>query len=303
MSFADAYFSRCDAFHSFIKWKAGSESFIVTNATGEAPFLEKEDILDLHVPLDGPPCSWTYIYASASGQAMLHATFSKEYHHIDPSLSGPIVLRVTSRIASYMPLTLHQAGDGNHFGGYWVNTARIEATNQLEDRDKVYLVPGTQIDVILHGGPERWDKDVEFVDRVEIFDEEHAHDNGVDVHLISSSHGSLYRLLCQTLGTYVSFCAVSWIALNEFQLKSIYCYLFLTNMVYQSRVMICCFLWFLPIQRLVFKRGNLVGDDHPLPTLVEASLSLACSLPSSIVVIVDEPGKCCLYWVDVKYDI
>ncbi|TYI63709.1 hypothetical protein E1A91_D09G035200v1 [Gossypium mustelinum] len=239
----DAYFSRCDAFHSFIKWKAGSESFIVTNATGEAPVLEKEDNLELHVPVDGPPCSWTYIYASASGQAMLHATFSKEYHHIDPSLSGPIVLRATSRIASYMPLTLHQAGDGNRFGGYWVNTARIEATNQLEDRDKVYLVPGTQVDVILHGGPERWGKGVEFVQKVEIFDEEHAHDNGVDVHLISSSHGSLYRLLCQTLGTY----------------------------------------------RLVFKRGNLVGDDHPLPTLVEASLSLACSLPSSVVVIVDEP--------------
>ncbi|TYI08950.1 hypothetical protein ES332_A09G036900v1 [Gossypium tomentosum] len=239
----DAYFSRCDAFHSFIKWKAGSESFIVTNATGEAPVLQKEDNLELHVPVDGPPCSWTYIYASASGQAMLHATFSKEYHHIDPSLSGPIVLRATSRIASYMPLTLHQAGDGNQFGGYWVNTARIEATNKLEDRDKVYLVPRTQVDVILHGGPERWDKGVEFVQRVEIFDEEHTHDNGVDVHLISSSDGSLYRLLCQTLGTY----------------------------------------------RLVFKRGNLVGDDHSLPALVEASLSLACSLPSSIVVIVDEP--------------
>ncbi|KAK8335185.1 hypothetical protein V6Z12_A09G036600 [Gossypium hirsutum] len=239
----DAYFSRCDAFHSFIKWKAGSESFIVTNATGEAPVLQKEDNLELHVPVDGPPCSWTYIYASASGQAMLHATFSKEYHHIDPSLSGPIVLGATSRIASYMPLTLHQAGDGNQFGGYWVNTARIETTNKLEDRDKVYLVPGTQVDVILHGGPERWDKGVEFVQRVEIFDEEHTHDNGVDVHLISSSDGSLYRLLCQTLGTY----------------------------------------------RLVFKRGNLVGDDHSLPALVEASLSLACSLPSSIVVIVDEP--------------
>nr|KJB33844.1 hypothetical protein B456_006G033800 [Gossypium raimondii] len=212
--------SSFDSFN-YDEWKAGSESFIVTNATGEAPVLEKEDNLELHVPVDGPPCSWTYIYASASGQAMLHATFSKEYHHIDPSLSGPIVLRATSRIASYMPLTLHQAGDGNRFGGYWVNTARIEATNQLEDRDKVYLVPGTQVDVILHGGPERWDKGVEFVQKVEIFDEEHAHDNGVDVHLISSSHGSLYRLLCQTLGTYVSFCAVSWMAFYEFQLKSI----------------------------------------------------------------------------------
>ncbi|KAK8586935.1 hypothetical protein V6N12_021454 [Hibiscus sabdariffa] len=238
-----AYFSRCDAFHSFIKWKVGSESFIVTNGTGDTSVLEKKDNLELHVPVDGPPCSWTYIYASASGQAMLHATFSKEYYHFDPSSSGPNVLRATSRIASYRPLTLHQAGDGNQFGGYWVNTAGVEAGNQLEDQDKVYLVPGTQLDVILHGGPERWDEGVDFVETVEIFDEKHAHDNGVLVHQISSSCGSLYRLLCQTLGTF----------------------------------------------KLVFKRGNLVGDYHPLPTLVEASMSLSCSLPSSIAVIVDEP--------------
>ncbi|XVF14043.1 hypothetical protein REPUB_Repub09cG0022600 [Reevesia pubescens] len=238
-----AYFSRCDAFHSFIKWKAGSESFIVANATGEAPVIEKQENLELHVPVDGPPCSWTYVYASASGQAILHATFSKGYHHFDLSYSGPIVLKATSRIAAYKPLTLHQAVDGNQFGGYWVNTAETEAANQLEDQDKLYLVPGTQLDVMLRGGPERWDKGVEFNETVEIIYEEHAQDNGVLVHQISSSHGSLYRVLCQTLGTY----------------------------------------------KLVFKRGNLVGDDHPLPAIAEVTLSLACSLPSSIVVIVDEP--------------
>ncbi|XP_007031576.2 PREDICTED: nuclear pore complex protein GP210 [Theobroma cacao] len=237
------YFSRCDAFHSFIKWKAGSESFIVTNATREVPVFEKQEILELHAPVYGPPCSWTYVYASASGQAMLHAAFSKEFHHFDPSFSGPIVLKATSRIAAYQPLTLHQAGDGNHFGGYWVNTAGSEAANQLENLDKLYLVPGTHLDVVLHGGPERWDKGVDFRETVEIFDEERAHDNGVHMHQISSSHGILYRILCQTMGTY----------------------------------------------NLVFKRGNLIGDDHPLPAVAEVSLSLACSLPSSIVVIVDEP--------------
>ncbi|XVF57995.1 hypothetical protein PTKIN_Ptkin07bG0027000 [Pterospermum kingtungense] len=238
-----AYFSRCDAFHSFIKWKAGSESFTVTNATGEAPVFEKQENLELHVTVDGPPCSWTYVYASAAGQAILHATFSKEYHHFDPSFSGPVVLKASSRIAAYRPLTLHQAGDGNQFGGYWVNTAGAEAANQLEDQDKLHLVPGTLLDVMLHGGPERWDKSVDFMETVEIFNGEQAHDNGVHMHQISSSHGSSYRVLCQTLGTY----------------------------------------------KLVFKRGNLVGDDHPLPEIAEVSLSLACSLPSSIVVIVDEP--------------
>lgn len=43
-------------------------------------------------------------------------------------------------------------------------------------------------------------------------------------------------------------------------------------------------------QKLVFKRGNLVGDDHPLPAVAEVSLSLTCSFPSSIALLVDEPG-------------
>lgn len=220
LPFAGVYFSRCDAFHSFIKWKAGSESFIVTNATREVPVFEKQEILELHAPVYGPPCSWTYVYASASGQAMLHAAFSKEFHHLDPTFSGPIVLKATSRIAAYQPLTLHQAGDGNHFGGYWVNTAGSEAANQLENLEKLYLVPGTHLDVVLHGGPEWWDKGVDFMETVEIFDEERAHDNGVHMHQISSSHGILYRILCRTMGTYVSYCTISWKALYEFQLKS-----------------------------------------------------------------------------------
>lgn len=153
---------------------------------------------------------------------MLHATFSKEYHHFDNSFSGPIVFKATSRIAAYRPLTLHQAGDGNQFGGYWVNTAGAEADNQLEDQDKLYLVPGTQLDVMLHGGPERWDKGVDFMETVEIFYEEHAHDNGVQMHQISSSYGSLYRVSCRTLGTYVCFCTISWKSLSEFQLKFIH---------------------------------------------------------------------------------
>lgn len=44
------------------------------------------------------------------------------------------------------------------------------------------------------------------------------------------------------------------------------------------------------IQKLVFQRGNLVGLDHPLPAVAEAFLFVQCSLPSSVVLIVDEPG-------------
>lgn len=44
------------------------------------------------------------------------------------------------------------------------------------------------------------------------------------------------------------------------------------------------------IQKLLFSRGNMVGMDHPLPAVAEAFLSVQCSLPSSVVLIVDEPG-------------
>jgi nuclear pore complex protein Nup210 len=44
-------------------------------------------------------------------------------------------------------------------------------------------------------------------------------------------------------------------------------------------------------QDLVFKRGNLVVDDHSLPAIAEVALSLTCSFPSSIALIVDEPGE------------
>ncbi|CAK7329274.1 unnamed protein product [Dovyalis caffra] len=44
------------------------------------------------------------------------------------------------------------------------------------------------------------------------------------------------------------------------------------------------------MQDLVSKQGDLVGGDHPLPAIAEVALSLTCSFPSSIALIVDEPG-------------
>lgn len=50
------------------------------------------------------------------------------------------------------------------------------------------------------------------------------------------------------------------------------------------------YFWFKMTQELVFKRGNLVGDDHPVPAIAEVLLLVSCSHPSSIVLIADEPG-------------
>lgn len=53
-------------------------------------------------------------------------------------------------------------------------------------------------------------------------------------------------------------------------------------------------------QQLVFKRGNAVGDNHPLPVIAEVTLSLTCRLPSSIALIVDEPGKDFVFFANVQ---
>lgn len=239
-----SHFYRCDAFDSFIKWKAGSESFIVVNDTGETPKVQNIIDDDVKAVVNGPTCSWTYVYAAGSGQTMLHAALPKEYHHFDPFSHGTTALKASSRIAAFPPLVLHQVGDGNHFGGYWFDFGQVEADGHLESLDNLYLVPGTYVDVMLLGGPERWDGDVDFIETVEWLDKETA--NLKDQNLVQqlpSSYRSLYRVSCQLLGTF----------------------------------------------DLVFKRGNLVGVDHILPAIGEASLSVMCLFPSSIVLIADEP--------------
>lgn len=238
-----AFFSKCDAFRSLIKWKAGSEFFIVTNASRDTSIFSKPESVEIDIRGYGPPCSWTDVYASGSGQAMLHATFSKEYHHFDHYFTGPVILKATARIAAYPPLVLHQAGDGNKFGGYWFDLVNEKAKKQLENMEKLFLAPGTHLDVALYGGPERWGEDVKFIETVETIGEELVHDKGVNVYGISNYNGSLYRIFCQQLGSY----------------------------------------------KLGFKRGNLVGNDHPLPSVAEVSLYLSCSIPSSVVLVVDEP--------------
>ncbi|KAL5860539.1 hypothetical protein ACOSQ4_001835 [Xanthoceras sorbifolium] len=239
-----AYFYKCDAFSSLVNWKSGSESFIVVNATGKMPFSENLETAQRHTSVHGPPCSWRHLYASGPGRTMLHATLSKESQHFDHSFHGPIVLKASLRIAAYSPLMVHQAGDGSQFGGYWFNLGQAETGNQLVNLDELYLAPGTNMDVSLVGGPEPWDGGVDYIETYEISNDRHAHaKEGIHVHLISGSSGSLYEILCQELGTF----------------------------------------------NLVFKRGNLVGDDHPLPTISEVSLSLTCSFPSSIALLVDEP--------------
>ncbi|CAN6929466.1 unnamed protein product [Brassica oleracea] len=231
-----ASFSRCDAFNSLIKWKTGSDSFVIVNATAEMMMLE-----ELRSTESSPPCSRAYIYTSSPGRTVLQATLAKEFHYFDKSLSESIDLKATLSIGAYLPLTIRQDSDGNHHGGYWFDKTQEETDIGVSN---LYLVPGTYVDVMLLGGPERWDDNVEFTETVtKVNEDEEDHTNGDNIHHNFDHHANMFRVSCQTLGSY----------------------------------------------KLVFQRRNLVGVDHPLPAVAEAFLSVQCSLPSSVVLIVDEP--------------
>lgn len=204
LSSAGDYFYRCDVFKNYIKWKTGSDLFIITNATGEEPKLDKVVKSDVLSPVSGPPCSWTSIYAAGPGQTMLHATLIKDYYS-DHLQHGPIVLKTSLHIAAYAPLVVSQFGDGNQFGGYWYDFGKQETENQLENLYKLYLAPGTHLDVMLLGGPEKWGRGVDFIETVQSFDQEHSNvEDGVIVQLLSSNCRSLYRVSCQKQGNFVS---------------------------------------------------------------------------------------------------
>lgn len=235
------HYVRCDAFSSAIRCNTGSDSFRIIYTERESFLLDEQEVPDLYVSLYGPPCGWARIYASGTGRTMLHASLKKEYHLPDLSLSGSIDLKASVLIAAYLPLFVHQAGDGNQYGGYWFNLSYAEANKQLENLKILNLVPGTHMDVILSGGPDQWGGSVEFTETVEILPQEHTNRNGVLVHNVTTIYGSSYRISCQNWGKF----------------------------------------------KLLFKRGNLAGDDHILPAVAETELLLLCSVPSSISILVD----------------
>lgn len=235
-----AYFYACDAFRSFIRWKTESDSFTIVNTTAEVFAADKKEADDLYSISYGPPCSWTNIYAASSGRTVVHATLNQISDHLGRE---SIVLKASSSIAAFLPLIVHQASDGNQFGGYWFDWVYAESQNQLSSLDDLYLVPGTHLDVMLRGGPERWGKDVEFIENVEVLAERDALvKDKIVIHQMSTSYGNPYRIRCESLGTF----------------------------------------------KLIFRRGNLMGEDHHLPVVSEVQLMLMCGFPSSIIIIADE---------------
>uniref|UniRef100_A0A1D1XKT8 Nuclear pore membrane glycoprotein 210-like n=2 Tax=Anthurium amnicola TaxID=1678845 RepID=A0A1D1XKT8_9ARAE len=245
-----SYFDRCDAFNSFVKWRvlSVSETFVVSNATRAESASDVLPHLNLFGHIYGCPCSWTYLYASSPGHAMLHATFSSKMQSPDLLFGGQIILQASAPIAAYSILVTCQAGNGNQFGGYCWEFPRGDSGVERADLgtlNELYLVPGTSMDVLVVGGPDRWDHGVEYIDSIEIQAEENLPAAGVTWKQAFTDTGTLYNILCQTVGNF----------------------------------------------NLVFSRGNLVGDDHPLPAVSTFEMALTCSFPSSITLLVNEQAN------------
>ncbi|EPS63976.1 hypothetical protein M569_10806, partial [Genlisea aurea] len=196
-----AIFHACDAFRSLIKWETESEFFRIVNMTKEAYSRDKQELVKHQSSLHGPSCSATYIYASNSGRTRVHAKLAMERHQY--TSWEPVILKASSLIAAHLPVILHQVGDGNSFGGYWLDWKKSDSENQLISLDYLYLAPGTHMDVMLQRGPERWGKDTEFVENVELLGENIPNTREIAlIHQIQTEYGIQYRLGCASLGTF-----------------------------------------------------------------------------------------------------
>ncbi|KAG0478243.1 hypothetical protein HPP92_012962 [Vanilla planifolia] len=201
-------FYQCDAFNSFIRWSVVSKSktFKALNATGNTCEGNMLALTESYKQSYGQPCAWACLLAHGTGRAMLHATFSIESHSPLYSIDGAFILETAFPIAAYTPLVAYQAGDGNKFGGYWIDIPKID--NFIEDScstglDELYLVPGSAMDVHLCGGPDRWDQHVKYIETVEVVSEQDEYmKDGIQVQRRLSAGRRSYQIVCVSLGKF-----------------------------------------------------------------------------------------------------
>lgn len=197
-------YSRCDYFSAFIRWSLLSENqtFEVVD-TAEASSIDALKRYAGSWAQYGNPCSWVSLNASAAGRATVVAAFSFEPESYSETFNVPIFLKATSKVSAYYPLVVLQAGNGNQFGGYWVDLSRLQSGIQNMDNNspkELYLVPGSTMDVFLFGGPEQWDKVVDFVETVDAVGEPKNHIIASTV--VQKLANGLYRVSCQSKGNF-----------------------------------------------------------------------------------------------------
>ncbi|KAF8692700.1 hypothetical protein HU200_039534 [Digitaria exilis] len=196
-------FSRCDKFNAFIRWSllSDTDSFHILS-TAEAWSVEDIKHSAGSWGKNGNPCAWVSLNASATGRSTLVATFTVDSDSNIETL-GPISLKAASKISAYYPLMVLQGGNGNQFGGYWFDLSGIHSRVENMDNNiskELYLVPGSAMDVFLFGGPEQWDKVVDFVETVDVIGELENHiTSSVAVQKLSSG---IYRVTCPSKVNY-----------------------------------------------------------------------------------------------------
>ncbi|KAJ3682423.1 hypothetical protein LUZ60_014996 [Juncus effusus] len=185
-------YARCEAFNSIIRWRLNSEteSFKIIEGPNS-----KEDLTKNY----NSPCALIHLHALTAGKAELTATLSYESSRSYSDTSdGPTMLKAVTQISSFYPLVVYQAGNGNKFGGYSVNLSNIKSDRKA--LDELYIVPGSSMDLVLFGGPDKWSEKVEFVDNLEILDLSDGilHDSVT----VKELPGHVFRVSCQTKGHF-----------------------------------------------------------------------------------------------------
>ena len=218
--FSGNFYSRCDAFNSFVRWQifGAVHTFDVLNGTSWEIFIGVMDAfggtkISNKKASIVPVCAWTTLYGSEAGKAALHAYSTGISNEFVDDIDAPVSLKVSWTVAAYAPLIVLQAGDGNAFGGYKFDLDSIErplVDSQGIDREslhELFLVPGSGMRMLLHGGPERWRQGVEFVESSSVvaYDGKTQVKESIGITQLTDGGGRLYWISCHSLGNFVGF--------------------------------------------------------------------------------------------------
>jgi nuclear pore complex protein Nup210 len=216
-------YSQCDAFSKFVSWGIfGADGVFATEkgissslfppihtmledskAHGLVP--AQEAALKLIHP---HACAWTLLSVAQAGRASVTASLNVGDSLLEqtaPAIEHPS-LETSWTIAAFAPLTLEQASSGDAHGGYTYKISRNEwgsvNTPQNSPLKELLLVPGSSMNVILRGGPERWGQGVEFVDSHEVRPDHGESMGAVAVTHLQEGRMCIYSINCKTLGNY-----------------------------------------------------------------------------------------------------
>ncbi|KAJ7521110.1 hypothetical protein O6H91_19G038600 [Diphasiastrum complanatum] len=214
------HFSACDAFNGIINWSIseGDGKFLLMDSSGRRSLqILKKEFSDVgttpyvqKLPDNfSTECAGAQFLAVSPGRAVVTATFSLNDNL--GSLNTSDIKRlweVSWMMAAYPPLRLEQVEDGKNIGAYDCDDGLREATSDVRGfcskELTMFLVVGSSMKVILHGGPERWRQGVDFINYCEILPIDDAGGGKDDVLVVRDTDGGgrVYSLICTDSGNH-----------------------------------------------------------------------------------------------------